>query len=123
MEQEKTGLLFKNITMALVQKHGLRRRWFRVVMAGEKSGLQQAGGCENAEWTGWSRRAACGKTDSVQVGYSAAVWFTLLVLVHLLPKVVLKEKQIIWVCFFFFFSDMQERVEMTKPLNLGREIL
>ena len=25
--------------------------------------------------------------------------------------------------FFFFFSDMQERVEMTKPLNLGREIL
>ena len=75
-------------------------------MAGENSGLQQVSGCGNAEWTGWSRRAGCGKTDSVQDGYSAAVWFTLLGLCF-------------FVCVFF---DMQERVKMTKPLNLGHEI-
>ena len=91
-------------------------------MAGEKSGLQQVGGCENAKWTGWSRRAAFGKTDSVQDGYSAVVWFTLLVLVPFAAQGSTEGKTDYLGLFFFFFFDMQERVEMTKPLNLGRAI-
>lgn len=80
-------------------------------MAGENSGLQQVSGCGNAEWTGWSRRAGCGKTDSVQDGYSAAVWFTLLVLVPFAAKGSTEGKTDYWGCVFlcvFFLTCKKE---------------
>ena len=84
----------------------------RLVAVGMPSGQDGADG------------AGCGKTDSVQDGYSAAVWFTLLVLVPFAAKGSTEGKTDYWGCVFLcvFFFDMQERVKMTKPLNLGHEI-